>query len=956
MLERDLRKKDLMVICDFPLENEEKRGEAFVAASSIAMKDALLQASMTECAKFEKKFHINSASTCYTYLSLTRPSDDDKDWENSIVTKKNIPEGLESDYIQITHLKDVYVTTAVHTSFVNLLRQIKEVQPKFVVIGGKWAFMLLCSLFEEPSKQLATIGNTKTTPKVKRMFGVLNKYRSSLLTFNEQLQLPIIPIVPILTPAYHFLVKDKSYLIKRDYAKIAHLFNKTMHNFDVFTNNRNTLLGLSNTEVFEYLNNLLTLLDSGPMRVAFDVETRQGQIDCIGIAYKETESFTIPFSEMYEEINTDPTLVCSFIKDKKEYNEIAPIGAVLTRYRHYWNLDDQTAICHLLWQIMLHPNCKHVGQNYNYDCQYYFHRYKLGIFSDCDTMILHHVLHNTLPKDLATLASVYCMDYVYWKDEIDVQDNITRWKYNGKDCMYTLTVANLLIRILQRYPEHLKDFYYFQQYKVVPLVVKIMNRGVKVELEQKEMLRVQFEQLLRICEEKLNYVFMEEVNLKSTPQVKRAFKDLLGIKPIVNRKTKTESFGSDAMLVYLEEYPEWRTILTLFLEYKSIGVFTRTFLNAKVDDDGRMRCDYNPAGTKTYRFASRKNVFGNGLNLANVPAKGKIDLRISTQEFIEEESSTKTLTSDSSPIIEVASPDDSFYEGSLQLPNCKDIFIPDAEDLYFFDADYSAIDLHFVVWESGCEFLKQIIRNGGDVYSFLASEYYQREITKSDEERQTFKAVCHGTNYLGKAKTLAAKAGLSIKAVNNIITMYFKKAPEILEWHRYLESFARKNGYIENCFGARNEVFDFTDEMWLNKLVAWQPQSSAAILVNKAINRLETTEPLLDTNYPIVTKLQTHDSISGLHHADDVTAIARIIAYMEMPIAFKANELRSKSDTVIIPAEVKHSLKSYGSCKKVDKNGPFAVSNHLEAQKELRLRLNTMDANGMFSGKDKVWY
>ena len=171
-----------------------------------------------------------------------------------------------------------------------------------------------------------------------------------------------------------------------------------------------------------------------------------------------------------------------------------------------------------------------------------------------------------------------------------------------------------------------------------------------------------------------------------------------------------------------------------------------------------------------------------------------------------------------------------------------------------------------------------------------------------------------------------------------------------------MESFARKNGYIENCFGARNEVFDFTDEMWLNKLVAWQPQSSAAILVNKAINRLETTEPLLGTKYPIVTKLQTHDSISGLHHADDVTAIARIIAYMEMPITFKANELRSKSDTVIIPAEVKHSLKSYGSCKKVDKNGPFAVSNHLEAQTELRLRLNTIDANGMFSGKDKVWY
>lgn len=318
--------------------------------------------------------------------------------------------------------------------------------------------------------------------------------------------------------------------------------------------------------------------------------------------------------------------------------------------------------------------------------------------------------------------------------------NLGRWYYNGKDCCYTKSIETVLNKMLQVSDPKLQEFYQFQQHHVCKSVVTMMNRGVRIDKQLKEEMNNTFSELMEGCLEKLRWIVNEpEFNPNSTPQVKNLFKTLLGIKPLVNRKTKAESFGADAMLVYLEEYPEYRTLLTLFLEYKSIKVFVRTFLSMKLSYDERLRCSYNPAGTKTYRFSSRKDVDGNGGNLANLPSKGKIDLRYALQEIYTGEETDDSYSDIVPDGVDINTP----YEGKLVLPNCKKMFIPD-EGWVFFDADYSAIDLHFVVWESDCKFLKDIIQAGKDVYSILASHYYQKEIDKSMGERQVFKAVCHG--------------------------------------------------------------------------------------------------------------------------------------------------------------------------------------------------------------------
>ena len=195
------------------------------------------------------------------------------------------------------------------------------------------------------------------------------------------------------------------------------------------------------------------------------------------------------------------------------------------------------------------------------------------------------------------------------------ENDLIRWEYNCLDINYTYEISQVLDDLLAQEDLELQEFYRFQIEDIAPALVDVMNRGVKVDLIKKQELLNTLSALLIKIESDINNLLGFEINLKSSNQIKKLFTDYFQVIALVNRKTKTESFGSDAMLVYLENYPLLIPLITLILEYRSIGVFVRTFLSAKVDDDNRMRTAYNVAGTRTYRLSSRKNSFGRGMNL-----------------------------------------------------------------------------------------------------------------------------------------------------------------------------------------------------------------------------------------------------------------------------------------------------------------------------------------------------
>lgn len=470
------------------------------------------------------------------------------------------------------------------------------------------------------------------------------------------------------------------------------------------------------------------------------------------------------------------------------------------------------------------------------------------------------------------------------------QDRI-RWRYNCKDIIYTREIALAQIPEIKSRSIKLQQFYHFQQHESAPALVNVMNRGVRIDLAKKEELNKQLTKLLSEVEEKINYLVGEPFNPKSLPQIKAVLKDLCGIKPKINKKTKTESFASAYMLEYLKEYPMYSALITLILEYRSIGVFLRTFVSAKVDEDERMRTAYNIAGTKTYRLSSRKNAFGNGANLANIPSKGKIDLKYSLASIEHSED-----IDDNDDIILADE-----YEGITKLPNCKEFFIPD-EGYTFFNADYSGADAMVVAADANCSWLlKFFAESNKKLYIYIASHYLQREITTEDKWYKIFKQYCHGTHYGMMEEKAAMNAGIPIVEAKKIRQWYFKLCPEIPEWHRKIANDIKTKGYVENIFGAQGWFLNKDCPTILNQAIAWIPQSTIAILVNKGLVNIEKKEK------DIQVLLQVHDALAGQFKDDDKTAPDRIIKHMSIELPYKK--------PLIIPVDISYDKRSYGHCR-----------------------------------------
>jgi len=575
------RPKNVMVINDIPVQTEIKSGDKFSATSNVSLLTSLRTGKINNWSKevTDNTYKgIKSTDIFTTYLSYNYFEEGSYDFRLEIVKGKDKVEGRE--YFKLEHQKDVWVMASLWKQFQALLTEIEKVQPKLIIVTGKWTLFFLTGCTSLITNQ----GNHKD----KKILGGLSKFRSSVLQLHECFGIKDVVLVPVWHTVHAMSMPDKLVVMQLDIEKLGWMYHIILDKGVGYYIRpaKEYVLGTTLVILGTFLHELLRKLNERPIKVSIDIETMyHSTIDCIGIAYEVDRGICIPFAS-----RANPNL---------------------------WTIEEEVEIIALIREVMLHPNCQHVGQNYSYDCQYFHKLWNIDVQATTDTMVLHHVLFNYLPKDLAFLASLYCEAYTYWKDEVEGTKDTpeTRWIYNAKDVMYTLEIANILEDILTQQPELLQNFYRSQQDLLAPALVDIMNRGVKVDLVKKQQLLDELSLLLVHIESTINTILGETINLKSSHQVKRLCTDLLQVVPVIDRKSKTASFGSEAMLVYLDNYPLYRPLITLILEYRSVGIFVRTFLSAKVDDDNRMRTSYNLAGTRTYRLASRKNAFGAGMNL-----------------------------------------------------------------------------------------------------------------------------------------------------------------------------------------------------------------------------------------------------------------------------------------------------------------------------------------------------
>lgn len=535
----------------------------------------------------------------------------------------------------------------------------------------------------------------------------------------------------------------------------------------------------------------------------------------------------------------------------------------------YWNADEEAAIVYRLYLLFTHPNIRIIGQNFLYDAQYIYRHWHFIPRVSRDTMIAQHVLFAGMPKGLDYLSSIYCKSHVYWKDESKNWDpklgEDQLWIYNCKDAVITYEVDSVLQKTVAAIPK-LSEPHDFQQSLFYP-VLHTMLTGIRQDTESKLRYAEELQNAIDERECWLYNVLGHEINIKSPKQLSTLFYGDLAQKPVVDRKTGSPSTNEASLQTIASREPLLRPLINCILELRSLGVFLSTFVSAPVDVDGRIRCSFNITGTVTYRFSSSENAFGSGLNLQNIPSGDETDSHFS-------------------------------------LPNVRKLFLADP-GYTFFDIDLDSADLRIVVWESNCKEMKQMFAEGLKPYVEVAKEYYRDpSITKSHPAYATFKALCHGTNYLGTAKGLAPRVGLNIADVERVQRWYFGKFPEIAKWQEDLIKRTLSTKQVTNIFGYRMPLLKRFEGTVRNEIVAWVPQSTVACLINRGYRNIYRNLP--KTEYQVL--LQVHDSLAGQYssYLGD-KGRDEIVKQCSITLPYP--------DPLIIPVGIKTSPISWGHCK-----------------------------------------
>jgi len=815
-----LRNCPILYLTDVPQQNEIEKGIGYSS-----------QSAKKEFAELEKagmprgKIHA-------TYLMNFRP---EKGELSAVFWRKDLP---IDGYVSWGNEKGCFILDYVYNELKRLRQEIQQSKPQLIICNGKWSLFFLTALT-----------NQKDTAK--STFGTLFKWRASSLELSPwwDYTTPCI-VMPVLPLNSKWQLPDKQYLVQWDLKRLGKIAKAAINETSIAEFQKReeyyTVPKGTPAEYFPiaktYLYKLLGLADAGELLLACDVETSAySYIDCLGIAWSATEAICIPFS-----------------------TKINP---------NFWNEHQEVEVYTLLYQLLLHKNVKHIGQNYAYDMQYFWRNMLLKIEPEHDTMIMNHVLFSTMEKNLGFLSSLYCKAHRWWKDEGKTHKGATdieRWIYNCKDCCCTYEVAMQQIAIFKASPSELQAALIFQTKEVLPAITEVMNNGIKLDTVTRDRQINELATRAYAIADSFRIAVMEEINLNSSLQLKVLFYDLFNCPKQWSKHiddtgiTKNIlSLDEAALNILWETEVLIRPFIDLLLDYKRLTKTAGGLRALTLDTDNMLRCSYNICGTDTYRFSSNANAFGTGTNL-QVISKGK---KLRNGEY---------------------------------LPNSKSIFLPET-GYTFFDIDLSAADARIVAAESRCNELLDILESGEDLYTILLREYYRdSSIVKSDPRRQLFKGITHGSNYMGSAAGLAGRFGLLVHDVDRLQNYYFGRFPEIKLWHKDLSRQVKTYQKITNVFGFQRWFFDQNVPTLMQIAAAWKPQSSVAIIINKGMVNIRRN--LLEVR----VKMQTHDSLAGIFPTGLTDA--------EEKIKKECSIILPYDRPMIIPVDIHTSTINWGEC------------------------------------------
>lgn len=657
---------------------------------------------------------------------------------------------------------------------------------------------------------------------------------------------------------------------------------------------------------------------SSAVLISCDIETGNfpPQITCVGytglMPNGSCHSFVIPFYDEFKD------------------------GGV------FWPaLDDHQ----MAWGIVREINDSPVPktfQNGSYDCSYFIRdRAPVKNFL-LDSMVLWWSKYMELPKSLDFITSVLLDNYQYWKDDIKgddiesvaVGDRSTEryWRYNALDCYNTLWNTVYLLAIMSK--DSMMQTVYRDAFMRLISGLQMSMRGMAIDNDKKDYHR---NQLIKDRDEataKLRYILADNgFNINSPAQKCSLLYDFFGLRPrnakgrFVNfdkplKAPNTPSAGAIPIKLAKTEHPLFRYILEI-LEAAMTPDKQMSNVTGKIDPEtgkvtggittpnNRFQTAFNPVGTETTRFSSKRSNFWNGGNAQNIRDK------------------------------------------------YRDWIVADPDHILL-DIDYSQSDDVFVAYESEDPDKIEVVESGLDAHAVNGELFFGKTyawIVEGKEKkdplvvhpvkgvRQISKRVVHGTNFqmagmtlyvtMGREAVVAAAELLGfpdagswdqdrlVQLCQQLMGKYRRKYKRLTskEWYSDIVKELRSTGKMVNAFGiGRQFLGDPDDNGTQREATAFIGQSDTAGNMNRVMAEIDLgfipkafrdgPNPHADDEPRRMTwdshgfgfHLQVHDNfVAQLNTKHPLwrTAAHNLLYVMDRPVIIKGRSVRIRAEASV---------------------------------------------------------
>ena len=198
-------------------------------------------------------------------------------------------------------------------------------------------------------------------------------------------------------------------------------------------------------------------------------------------------------------------------------------------------------------------------------------------------------------------------------------------------------------------------------------------------------------------------------------------------------------------------------------------------------------------------------------------------------------------------------------------------------------ADYNQIEMRILADLAEVKELKKAFNNNEDIHSLTASQVFNVDIKKVDQDmRRKAKAINFGIIYGISQYGLAKQINVSNHEADEFLNAYFLKFPEIKIYMDNTIKFCRKSGYVNNIFGRRSHfngindknfnVRNFQERAAINAPI----QGSASEIMRLAMIRLNKKFESIKNNKSKIL-LQIHDELIFEVPVKEVKNITEII-------------------------------------------------------------------------------